>query len=414
MDEGLAWKGAGLGALEWELYERTREATEEAQRQGAAQLKAAVEAGGAVKPLDFNSLSNRWSFGFKESGLEGAYRIKSISFSCFNKIVSIPVACELAACTLYLFRMKMITDLPSSLVHFLGYICVVVCCITILSSQMLFSKWYQGCRGIIVQYMTTMLWIWESIQIFLMADHEWTYISYHALALSTCTSVLYQVPFYMHLRLRIFGLACQAAAILARGKRQDSLTLLFVITVSHLLGVLLSYVLERRARLCFLKSMPCWQAEDVTVAPLQSQFSEPFHDSLFNQYCNILCSQSIERTSSKLSTVMITPRDRSAPHRALGGFAGGFAGVSGLKCKFPLPTTSLFSSSDSLSEHGRMSDSESDEDVNSSTSVSELRLRDTHSEVEGRWMQETITDSAYSQIKSSCTSSQKQQLGGQN
>ena len=44
----------------------------------------------------------------------------------------------------------------------------------------------------------------------------------------------------IHLQLRIFGLACQAAAILARGKRQDSLALLFVITASHLLGVLTS------------------------------------------------------------------------------------------------------------------------------------------------------------------------------
>lgn len=412
MDEGLGWKGAGLGALEWELYERTREATEEAQRQGAAQLKAAVEAGGAVKPLGSDSFSSRWSLGFKDSVLKGASRLKSISFSCFDKIVSFPLACELAACILHLFRMKMITDLPSSPVHFLGYICVAVCCITVLSSQLLFSKWYQGCRGIILQYMTTMLWIWESIQIFLMADHEWTYISYHALALSTCTSVLYQVPFYMHLRLRIFGLACQAAAILARGKQQDSLALLFVITASHLWGVLLSYVLDRRARLCFLKSMPCWQAEDATVAPIQSQFSEPFQDSLFKQYCNIFCSQSLEKNPSNLSTVMITPGDRSAPHRALGGFAGGFAGVSGLKCKLPPPTTPLFSSSDSLSGHDRMSDSESDEDVNSSTSVAEMRSRYTHEKVESRWMQETITDSTYSQIKSSCTSSQKQQLGG--
>lgn len=412
MDDGLAWKGEGLGALEWELYERTREVTEEAQRQGAAQLKAAVEAGGAVKPVGSDSLGSGWSSGFKDLGLEGAYRPKFVSFSCFDKIVSFPVACELAVCTLHLFRMKMITDFPSSTVHILGYICVAVCCITVLSSQLLFSKWYQGCRGIILQYMTTMLWIWESIQIFLMDDHEWTYISYHAVALSTCTGVLYQVPFYIHLRLRIFGLACQAAAILARGKRQDSLALLFVITASHLLGVLLSYVLERRARLCFLKSMPCWQAEDAVVAPIQSQFSEPFQDSLFKQYCNIFCSQSLEKNPSNLITEVITPGDRSTPHRALGGFAGGFAGVSGLKCKLPPPTTSIFSSSNSLSGHGRMSYSESDEEVNSSTSVAETRSRYTHNNVESRWRQETITDSTYSQIKSSCTSSQKQQLGG--
>lgn len=44
MDDDLAWKGEGLGALEWELYKRTREAIEEAQRQGATQLKATMEA----------------------------------------------------------------------------------------------------------------------------------------------------------------------------------------------------------------------------------------------------------------------------------------------------------------------------------------------------------------------------------
>ncbi|KAH9316497.1 hypothetical protein KI387_025124, partial [Taxus chinensis] len=90
---------------------------------------------------------------------------------------------------------KMISDSPSSLVHLLGRIWIAVCCVTVLSSQILFSKWYQGCRGIILQYVTIMLWIWESIQIFLMVDNEWTYIAYHALALSTCMSILYQVPF---------------------------------------------------------------------------------------------------------------------------------------------------------------------------------------------------------------------------
>ncbi|XP_057854755.2 uncharacterized protein LOC131064583 isoform X2 [Cryptomeria japonica] len=399
--EGLSWMGVRLGvAAERELYERTKKAAEEAQRQGAAQLKAAVKAGGAVKPLCDSY--NWWSLGFRDSRLEGAYRLKSVSY--MDSIASFPVACELAACTLHLFRPKMINDSPSSQVHFLVYIWIAVCCITVLSSQMLFSKWYQGCRGIILQYMTTILWIWESIQIFLMADTEWTYISYHALALSTCTSILYQIPFCMHLRLRIFGLACQAAAISARGKRQDSLALLFVITASHLLGVFLAYVLDRRARLHFLKSMPCWQAEGMKGSPnaIESQFMRPCRDSIFRQYWSMFCNQSLEKSSSNLSTVMITPVDRATPHRALGGFAGGFAGVSGLKCRVP-PPMPLFSFTDSHSEHGKMSGSELSNDTNDSKNTVNMILHHKHNKVEDRWIQETTADSACSHTEGRCT-----------
>eukprot|EP01018_Ginkgo_biloba_P028640 Gb_26710 [translate_table: standard] len=122
MGEGSAWKGRGvrLGAVESdaerELYERTREATEEAQRQGAAQLKAAVKAAGAVKPLS-DSFS-RWSLVFKDSRVEEAYRLKSICNS--DKIDSFPVACELAACTLHLFRLT--KPISSVGVEKLGYL----------------------------------------------------------------------------------------------------------------------------------------------------------------------------------------------------------------------------------------------------------------------------------------------------
>eukprot|EP01018_Ginkgo_biloba_P028639 Gb_26711 [translate_table: standard] len=322
----------------------------------------------------------------------------------------------------------MITDSPSFPVHFLGHICLAVCCITVLSVEIGYlrqaqaveylggkdginceRKEYQGCRGIIMQYLTSMLWIWESIQIFLMADAEWTYFWFHALPLSTCMSLLYQVPFCVHLRLRIFGLACQAAAVMARGRHQNALALLFAITACHLLGVLLAYILDWRARLCFLKSMPFWLLDDMTETPLGHRLSDPCRDSLFRQFWSMFYSRPLEKSSSNLSAVTITPVDCSAPRRALGGFAGGFAGVSGLKCKVPV-STSLFSSSESSSEQERMLDSESGNDTIVSKNIAEMRLRHKHDKVEERWMQETTTYSACSQIEGTFSSSHKHLL----
>ncbi|XP_024523860.1 uncharacterized protein LOC112345806 isoform X3 [Selaginella moellendorffii] len=151
---------------ERELYERAHEAAKEAQRQGDAQLQAAVAAAAVstvyypvATPVRFSS----WSLKFQDRRLEAVYCRKCGSDSDFNDLG--PAACELAFCIL---RLWWTIDAGQSKdgVVILSHVCVAAWCMAMITSQLLFTKWYRQNRRLLLWQFAIVLWSWEGLQLY--------------------------------------------------------------------------------------------------------------------------------------------------------------------------------------------------------------------------------------------------------
>lgn len=143
----------------------------------------------------------------------------------------------------------------------------------------------------------------------------------------------------------------------AFGAKRTALMMLTIV-VTNSIGLVLAYLLDRAARRQFLKSLPVWLVEEINGSTSRPQFFLSYRASLSRQLWNIFYPELEEIPDPTTISKPVTYQQIMAPRRALGGFAGGFGGVSSLKCAGPVSySLSPISSSSSLS--GRTSDSSS-------------------------------------------------------
>ncbi|XP_024525942.1 uncharacterized protein LOC112344807 isoform X1 [Selaginella moellendorffii] len=334
---------------ERELYERAHEAAKEAQRQGDAQLQAAVAAAAVstvyypvATPVRFSS----WSLKFQDRRLEAVYCRKCGSDSDFNDLG--PAACELAFCIL---RLWWTIDAGQSKhgVVILSHVCVAAWCMAMLTSQLLFTKWYRQNRRLLLWQFAIVLWSWEGLQLYHTSNKL---LDMALVLLPQCIliSFLYRVPFCLHVRSRCFGCGCQLVASIA--SKASSSHLLGIIA-GHCLGSLLAYMVDRQARTDFLESLPRWILGDA----VQCERGD-------SSWWNSFYPEFLEKPEPAAKEGE-NPRDnleRALAYRALGGFAGGFGGVSGLKCANP-SSLSPASSSNSVDHPQLVSYSSDNENV---------------------------------------------------
>lgn len=303
-----------------ELYERTREATREAQRQGDAQLKAAMAAATAA-PVDRVCICPL-SLAFSKAGLEKAYRQKS-SLSADKKDVFLIVFQFLFRTTVLFLLVqnqgsKSIADEKTStgvaLTRLVWCLWIAALCVTMLSMQFQCPSWHQGRRSIILLLAFCFLWFGEVAAV---SAPGWDTALDLAHMVSQCiiSSVLHRVPFSLHYKTRLFGFGLQMFWTLTMAAQvEEAVPFIIFFSMSHFLGVALAYISDQQSRFGFLNLIPYFGAAKIVG-------------------------------DSQISTLQ-------APKRALGGFAGGFGGVSSLKCPYPPSIWTVLSSSyaDSSSE----------------------------------------------------------------
>eukprot|EP00246_Nothoceros_aenigmaticus_P014405 TRINITY_DN5445_c0_g1_i1.p1 TRINITY_DN5445_c0_g1~~TRINITY_DN5445_c0_g1_i1.p1 ORF type:complete len:309 (-),score=-6.71 TRINITY_DN5445_c0_g1_i1:397-1281(-) len=203
-------------------------------------------------------------------------------------------------------------------------LCIAFVCALVLIVQLSFPAWYRGHRGATLLWFASALWIVESVQLFVKADDLRVFIG-QILVPTLYMSFTCRLPYIVHLKSRAFGLGCQVVAILGSANYRHAPLLLLTSLFGNSIGVLLIYILDRRARRGFLRQM--WQI---------------FYPDLFEP------SKELSRSATRGGGGAAEPVSR----RALGGFAGGFGGVSGLKCESSPSYTlvSLLSSNSSAPE----------------------------------------------------------------
>lgn len=301
-----------------ELYERAREATREAQGEGDAQLKAAIAAATAV-PVNSVRICPL-SLTFNNTGLEKAYWQKSSMNSDKKDVFPIVFQFLLRTtllCLLFQTRgsqltadVKKDTGLMQSmhtLTRLVLYLWITALCATMLIMQSRCPSWYQGSRGIILLLAFSFLWFGEVVAVSASCSHPTLDLA-HVVSQCIFSSMLHRVPFCLHFKTRLFGYGLQTFGTLAMAARvHEAVPSILYFSMSHFLGVALAYISDQQSRVGFLKSIP---HIDMDKMAGDSQ----------------ICSQQV-------------------PKRALGGFAGGFAGVSSLKCTYPPSIWTVLSSS---------------------------------------------------------------------
>lgn len=276
-----------------ELYERAREATQEAQRQGDAQLKAAIEAAAFVPAGTVGS----WPLSsmFDNTLLERAYNQAGL---LLDKKDVMPIMFQfLLRTTLSYLIFQTRADLSPSMKTGVGP-WIAALCATILIVPLHYSSWWQGGRGVVLLLASAFLWFGEVVAV------RATYLNLtvdvaHLLFQCIFSTLLHRAPFCSHLKTRLAGFGLQTIGTLAMvSKVYEAIPAMVYFSMSHLLGVALGYMSDQQSRAAFFKSIPHFPLDK---APKDPQISGP-----------------------------------QARKRALGGFAGGFAGVSSLKgCPCP-------------------------------------------------------------------------------
>ncbi|KAG6548381.1 hypothetical protein Mapa_010160 [Marchantia paleacea] len=354
---------------ERELYERARNAANEAVREGNAQLKAAMAAAGAPRQCAGTpTRMNRWSLIFTCSRLEAAYRRKSTTNTdncdyipiMFKIAMSVPHFCQ--ALNRIASRRNLLSETSRSLREF--FVCelwatwAAVFCLAVLAVQLKYPQWYKSNRGATLKYFVMLLWAWESVRLYLNTD-EFKYILLEVVFVNVYMSFLHRVPFISHLQSRSIGCGEQVVAIISKGLDfRRTLQVMFVSVVTHSIGLIIAYCFDRSARRQFLKSLPVWLLDEINGSSARPQFYLSYRASLSRQLWSIFYPELLENPEPATGNKAVTYEQIMAPRRALGGFAGGFGGVSSLKCTGPVSNSpSPLSSSSSLS--GRTSDSSS-------------------------------------------------------
>ncbi|KAH7307450.1 hypothetical protein KP509_22G059400 [Ceratopteris richardii] len=276
----------------YELYTRAREAVEESQKQGNLQLQAAMEAAISCPSL------------FHVSSLSSAYKAASVervncqtsNFSSENKDI-IPMMFQFVMrvaliCLIFHTRTDLVTlasrvdgggpHLLIRLVAFL-WITAVFAAMPIMLFQP--SSWCDRSCGIVLLLPSSILWLGETVLVLVSCSHLALDIV-HILSQCIFSSILHQAPFSSHLKARLFGFGLQTIVALAIvSKAYKALPAVLYFSLSHSLGVALAYMSHHSSVSCFT-------------------LDRKFTDCQLSLLCN--------------------------KKRALGGFAGGFAGVSGL------------------------------------------------------------------------------------
>ncbi|KAJ7198650.1 hypothetical protein O6H91_Y501100 [Diphasiastrum complanatum] len=230
--------------------------------------------------------------------------------------------------------------------HLYGYVCSSAVSTLVLLLQLGFLKWYGNNRYLTVRYYVGMLWLWESLKLFLAADDIVQFTASLACVRCILISLIHQVPFCMHLHPRMCAFGGQILATISRGNVEGTHILLLSIAIGHLVGLMLAYRLDLRARTAFVQSLPKYLLDGSNGNGPGEQFSS-YRASFSRQMWSIFYPELFEKSEYTDHVGSVTS-ERSAPHRALGGFAGGFGGVSGLKCANFATAAPLSSSSNSL------------------------------------------------------------------
>lgn len=140
----------------------------------------------------------------------------------------------------------------------------------------------------------------------------------------------------IHLSSRAFGLGCQAIAILGSANRKHAPSLLLTSLSGHTVGALLVYFLDRRSRQAFLPSLPPWLSDTSYRTRLQPPSFQSCTASPSRQMSQTLYPDLVDSRKDRVPSPLEPVNGREevpvvVPRRALGGFAGGFGGVSSLK-----------------------------------------------------------------------------------
>lgn len=325
-----------------DLYERARDATTEAQRQGDAQLKAAIAAATAVKynPIQLCPLSLK----FNNTRVERAYWRKSNTNSdnrdlipfAFQFLVHITLISLLFQGCQGRKAVKAKDEIaflqfPTFLTRLVSYLWVATTCAAVLVIHLWFPSWYRGNRGTILLIVASSLWIGEGISLLASCPNSTNDL---ALILTHCIfmSVLHRVPFCLHLKTRAIGFGLQIFGTLASVRVDKALPALLFVSIGHSLGIALAYVLDQQSRVCFLQSLPQFILDEVSKGGLSSQFLS-CRASLSQEMWNLLYPELFEWSIGDINALHRDSQvcHQKTPRRALGGFAGGFGGVSSLK-----------------------------------------------------------------------------------
>eukprot|EP01018_Ginkgo_biloba_P005479 Gb_41218 [translate_table: standard] len=355
---------------ERELFVRARDATQEAQRQGDEQLRAAMEASVFSR---FHTRRQRpaillcsFPLKFNVPSLEEAYWRK-----CSGNLDRdyVPVACLIVFCLLLptanLSRHWGLNVLKEMQVHqsvnlwssanLLWHTFAVILCCAVLVIQLGFSKWYQSNRGNVLLGFASVLWVWGSLKLFLISNLELRFSFVMVLIQCVFMSILYRVPFCIHILSRVIGLGLQIVAIMAKGSLSEAPVLFLFLFVGHAVGLLITYVFDRECRSSFLHALPQLRIDDVATSGLREQFYQSYRSPLVKEVPNLgQFSSSFSNPEVMDKQVLDEAMYRkaiqtNAPRRALGGFAGGFGGVSGLKSSKPPVIINTTSSANNIS-----------------------------------------------------------------
>ncbi|MCO5548466.1 hypothetical protein L7F22_001924 [Adiantum nelumboides] len=283
-----------------DLYEQARRATQEAQRQGDAQLKAAIEAATFVPASTVRSWSLRAVL--NNTLLESVY--SQIASLLVEKKDVMPIIFQFLLrasliCVIFQSPVDLFTSMKKDFALWIAALCT-----TMLIMPLQYSDWCRGPRGVVLLLVSSFLWFGELVAVLATYSHL-TLDLVPLLSQCIFSSVLHRAPFCTHVKARVFGLGLQVIGTLAMvSKVYDALLAISYFSISHLLGVALAYVSDQQFGNGFPRS--------------GSQLA--FNKTLEVHNFHITVPQT---------------RSQQAQKRALGGFAGGFAGVSSLKCPYP-------------------------------------------------------------------------------
>lgn len=351
-----------------ELYVRARDAAQEAQRQADEQLRVAMEAsnfsklGYAGTPESGSMLLCSFPLKFNAPGLEEAYWKKCCANSSKDYV---PVACLIVFCMLlpttslsrhWLSEMVYQSLNLQTSGNLLWHMFAVVLCSAVLVVQLGFSKWYQSNRGNVLLGFASVLWIWGSLKLFLVNNLELSFSFPVVLIQCIFMSILYRVPFCIHIFSRALGMGMQIFAILAKGSNSEAPFLLLLLFVGHTVGIIIAFVLDRECGFSFFNSLSQLLLNDVTQSgPREQLFRLPLLKQVPNLRNMLSGILNLKVTKKKELDEPIHQKAvlTNAPRRALGGFAGGFCGVSGLKSnRPPVITNTTISANNSSSKIG--------------------------------------------------------------
>ncbi|KAL2653925.1 hypothetical protein R1flu_022053 [Riccia fluitans] len=344
---------------ERELYERARKAADEAVREGNAQLKAAMAAAGAPMPCILGNATHMdpFSLRFSSSRLEAAYRLSATSSSDTSDCIL--VILQIALCLRDIYPVIRVGRTDSSLeekAFSLLELWVAVSCVAVLALQRILPQWYRRNRGATLKYIVMLVWTLENLKLFLDTD-EMTSTVVEVSLMNIYMSFLHRVPFLPHVKCRSIACGTQLAVVFSKSfSTKQTSSIILVTFASNAIGLVFSYLIDRSARRQYLKSLPSLLVEEIESTAPRPELRFSYRNSLSQQFRSIFYPKHLECPDSATGNKAIKYEQIMAPRRALGGFAGGFGGVSSLKCSAPI-SVSPVSSSRSLSE--RSSDSSS-------------------------------------------------------